>query len=153
MVVLIAAMLIAGTAWFRHPNPTGQFFEAFSTQPASTVKYLRAYRRYVGGPGDTVVLLRFNADRSAVAQALSGRIFERDVTIVDNWFVRNQDLDRLWYGLFATYYEYGGRDWTVPEKLFAPEVYRWNGMTSPIVKITFLWDSNSGEAYVVMTKG
>ena len=77
LVAMTSLVFLAIQQW-RNPDGERQFEIAFGIAPPPGVTAVVAHRRYVGGPGDIVVLLRFRADRTAISEIVSARGLDRD---------------------------------------------------------------------------
>lgn len=140
------------SSW-RHPNGAQQFEYAFGVPPPSSVHDIVAYRRYAGGPGDTFVLLRFTANRAAIDKTVAFRPLELDPHVVDDRLRTHNDLPRFWRSIFSTYFDYGGTEWQVPNRLVSPEVYEWRGSHPKLTLVKLLWDAHTGHAFALYTIG
>lgn len=146
----ILAIAFAVVLW-QHPDGAGQFEYAFGIAPPSGVANIVAYRR--GGFPDTFVLLRFTADRAAIDETVASRPLELDPNVVDDRLRTHNDLPRFWRSIFSDYFDYGGKDWQIPAKLVAPEVYEWRGSHPKLTLVKLLWDAHTGRAFALYTIG
>jgi hypothetical protein len=155
--ILLAGLvvLVLGIAVYRwrHPDSAERFEYAFGIAPPPGVVNIEAYRRYLGGPGDRLVLLRFSADRAAIDRIVAVRPLERDLHVVRDRFRPNDDVEALWRSVFGPYADYGGIAWEAPSRLVSPEVYEWRGPHPKLTLVKLLWDTHTGRAFALYTIG
>lgn len=116
----------------------------------ATLQELDAERHYVGGPGDMITLLRFNADADVVAALIrsSGATPDDEADTYLPWATA---ADRRW----KTAVGIAERWWPVAPSLRDPVLYSKFSMSAEGVpsSLTILWDRASGDVHAVFSTG
>ncbi len=148
--VLVVACLVS--MYFR-ADPEQLFKRAFGVPPPAGVSELEVERHYAGGPGDTVVLIRFLADRATIDKLISHRRFVREKEWVEILWSQRPDPQERWRRVFSDAVDFGGRAWKKGPPISKPFLYRWGGFEYSGERTILLWDAQSERGYAVYSLG
>lgn len=122
----------------------------FQTYPSTGLSEISVTKRFMGGPGDHLIMMQFKTNESTMQALLVPRNFQEDPETV-----------RLWREVFRS-------ERTIWEHVFGglfPKDHRWNKLPLPddfavyvggdgiTPNINILWDRSAGIAYVMYSFG
>lgn len=138
------------------------FRMAFGVDPPSAISEFHARMlKNIGPPGDTILLVRFRANRATVQSLLNRRHFELDSSWHDQapdsqtTSLPTDEWPSLWDYVFGGFAKIGGGSWQNVAPMAFPEVYSWNnyelqtGVPVRPRSTSMLYDSDSGRCYVL----
>lgn len=131
-----------------------QLFErVFSVPPPPGLRNLDVERHYQGGPGDTAILIRFEADRATLDKLMSQPSFQSAQEQLDEHRKLYPDPLERWRWVFQASLTFASDSWQTPPPISAPRLYRWDSLHLSAEMIVVLWDADSGKAYVAYSLG
>jgi hypothetical protein len=125
------------------------FEGAFAIAPPEGVADIRARAYYAGGPGDRIVLVRFQADEPTIDRIISARRLSPAKEDLENYLQGT----RSWEQFLRNAMGYAGSfdpAWRRIPEMAEPRLYEWS---SDLEHLKLLWDAETGQAYAVYTFG
>lgn len=144
--MLLVSLLIGYRSW-THPSPDHAFCVTFGLSVPKTVKDVYVRRYYMGGPGDTCILISFTIDRETLGELLHERSLELDDGMTEFYLACDGNIEVFWASAFGTYVDKSEPVWN-PPRLLQPLIYRLPQSAGGAEAIRVVWDELSGRAWV-----
>jgi hypothetical protein len=156
LVILIVALAVAQVSWTNVNLRRQALQTAFGADPSAGIRDLHVARHYAGGPGDTITLLRFNADSDLVLRLLSASSAQASNSLSQDSRAAGISAAQLWNQSFGFAQSWAGGWWpqTAPA-LKDPVLYIKPSAPDemPTSSTTILWDRATGDVYVMLIVG
>jgi hypothetical protein len=127
------------------------FREAFNAPVPAGIRDLAVDANLLNPAGKRTVLIRFTADAQTMSELLSEAAFQADPQMQEAWAAR-ETWDNIIRQGFGDSTRLGGSAWQSIDPMDTPEFRHWpRGESSTRMDTRVLWDSQTGEAFVLYT--
>jgi hypothetical protein len=146
--VVVMAGGFAG--WLRWDLRHRAFREALGVEMPAAIQELAVKRYYAGGPGDSLLLMRFRATPEIVALLTSNLATSSADGRLEEFRAGQLSTSALWHGLFSEAEQFSQKWQASSNPLQDPVLFQSVKLD---IRTTLLWDRATGNVYVMHTVG